>query len=60
MDDFEFKEVAYYGISKEMKKNSESLMEHTHASQLIVGKIEEYMIDTEKEQREFIVTHDKM
>jgi hypothetical protein len=29
MDDYEPREVAYYGIFKAMKKNSEIFMEHT-------------------------------
>jgi hypothetical protein len=36
------------------EKNSESFMEYTQASKLIMEKIEEYMIDSEEEQRYFI------
>jgi hypothetical protein len=59
-DDSEFKEVTYYGIFKAMKEISESFIEHTQASKLIMEKNTEYMIDTEEEQRYVIVTNYKM
>jgi hypothetical protein len=60
MDDSEFKEVAYCGIFKAMKKHSESFMEHTQASKLIMEKNAENMIDSEEDQLYFIGNHDKM
>jgi hypothetical protein len=37
--DAEFKEFVNYGIFKAMKKHSESCMEHTQASKLIMEQI---------------------
>jgi hypothetical protein len=47
--DAEFKEFMNYGIFKAMNKNSESCIEHTQASKLIMEQISEYMIDGEEE-----------
>jgi hypothetical protein len=43
-----------YGIFKAMKKNSESFIEHTQTSKLIMEQIAEYMIDSEEVKRYFI------
>jgi hypothetical protein len=58
--DAKLKAFVNYGIFKAMNKNSESCIEHTQASKLIMEQIAEYMIDGEEEQQDFILTKDKM